>query len=262
MKRFTNDIVDIKRGDTDINKVYRGENLVWESVSISIPMSGLLLYLDAGDVASYPGTGTTWFDLSGNNHDAVLENGADFDNLFAINFDGIDDRVSITHNSVARIGASTPGHTIITWVNNTETNECDIFSTGEGGGIGDTADVLFMIFENKLRGHVWNNDASPEFYDAPDDFGSNNWKMAAQVVNWDISVMTLDLWENDTKVVSEPLFGDVGVSSRTNAYLGTRPFSAFFAGKMSIVLVYDRPLSDVEIQSIYDLTKDRFITQD
>lgn len=30
MKRFTNDIVDIQRGNTDINKVYRGENLVWE----------------------------------------------------------------------------------------------------------------------------------------------------------------------------------------------------------------------------------------
>lgn len=32
MKRFTNDIVDIKRGNTDIQKVYRGENLVWERV--------------------------------------------------------------------------------------------------------------------------------------------------------------------------------------------------------------------------------------
>lgn len=36
MKRFTNDIVDIQRGDADIDKVYRGVNLVWERGSAGI----------------------------------------------------------------------------------------------------------------------------------------------------------------------------------------------------------------------------------
>ena len=51
MKRFTNDIVDIKRGNTDIQKVYRGENLVWERVS---PVDLNLEYLVIGGGGGTP----------------------------------------------------------------------------------------------------------------------------------------------------------------------------------------------------------------
>ena len=34
----------------------------------SIVLSGLALHLDAGNAASYPGSGTTWTDLSGNGY--------------------------------------------------------------------------------------------------------------------------------------------------------------------------------------------------
>lgn len=42
-------------------------------VDASIPVSGtnMLLYLDAGNTASYPGTGTTWYDISGNNNNTT-----------------------------------------------------------------------------------------------------------------------------------------------------------------------------------------------
>lgn len=37
----------------------------------SIARNGLVLHLDAANVKSYPGSGTTWFDLSGNNNNAT-----------------------------------------------------------------------------------------------------------------------------------------------------------------------------------------------
>lgn len=40
--------------------------------SPSIVTSGLVLYLDAGNSASYPGSGSTWFDLSGQNNNLTL----------------------------------------------------------------------------------------------------------------------------------------------------------------------------------------------
>lgn len=51
--------------------------------SITDSTSGLVkgnieLYLDAANPQSYPGTGTTWFDLSGNRRDATLTNGPTF----------------------------------------------------------------------------------------------------------------------------------------------------------------------------------------
>lgn len=45
------------------------------AVSTSIVSTGLQLYLDAGNTSSYPGSGTTWTDLSGNDKNYTLTNG-------------------------------------------------------------------------------------------------------------------------------------------------------------------------------------------
>jgi hypothetical protein len=42
--------------------------------SPSIVMNGLVLCLDAGNSKSYPGSGTTWTDLSGNGNTGTLRN--------------------------------------------------------------------------------------------------------------------------------------------------------------------------------------------
>lgn len=53
--------------------------------------SGLVLHLDAANTRSYPGTGTTWFDLSGNGNNGTLVNGASFNSAGYLSFDGVDD---------------------------------------------------------------------------------------------------------------------------------------------------------------------------
>ena len=55
--------------------------------------SGLVLELDAGNIKSYPTTGTTWFDKSGNANNGTLVNGPTFDtgSLGSIVFDGVND---------------------------------------------------------------------------------------------------------------------------------------------------------------------------
>lgn len=45
----------------------------------SIVSSGLVLNLDAGNIKSYPGSGTSWFDLSGNAINGTLTNNPTFD---------------------------------------------------------------------------------------------------------------------------------------------------------------------------------------
>lgn len=59
----------------------RGPNLI---------TNGLVLYLDAANIKSYPGSGTTWKDLSGNGYNSNLINGPSFESNF-ISFDGIND---------------------------------------------------------------------------------------------------------------------------------------------------------------------------
>lgn len=59
----------------------------------SIVTDGLALCLDAGNPRSYPGTGTTWLDVSGNARNGTLVNGPTYDsaNLGSVKFDGIND---------------------------------------------------------------------------------------------------------------------------------------------------------------------------
>ena len=60
--------------------------------------SGCVLALDAADKFSYPGSGTTWTDLSGNGNTGTLTNGPTFSgaNGGCIVFDGVDDYVELS----------------------------------------------------------------------------------------------------------------------------------------------------------------------
>jgi hypothetical protein len=64
--------------------------------------NGLVLYLDAANRRSYPGSGTTWFDVSGNGNNGTLTNGPTFSsgNGGSIVFDGVNDSVSIPRTNI------------------------------------------------------------------------------------------------------------------------------------------------------------------
>lgn len=54
----------------------------------SIVRNGLVLHLDAANVKSYPGSGTTWTDLSGNGNNLTLSNSPTYSNLSHFSFNG------------------------------------------------------------------------------------------------------------------------------------------------------------------------------
>lgn len=66
----------------------------------SIVTNGLVLSLDAADRNSYPGSGTTWFDLSGNGNNFTLFNGVGYStaNGGSLTFDGTNDYAASTNN--------------------------------------------------------------------------------------------------------------------------------------------------------------------
>jgi hypothetical protein len=63
----------------------------------SVVRDGLVLYLDAANPKSYPGTGANWVDLKGN-YNSTLQNGVTFNsaNKGHFVFDGINDYTQIT----------------------------------------------------------------------------------------------------------------------------------------------------------------------
>ena len=94
--RQTTELSKIYRGSTELNSMYRGATVLWES-AIPVILEGLLVFLDASNISSYPGTGTTWFDLSGNGKNATLVNGPTFNaDPGYIDLDGTNDYISLS----------------------------------------------------------------------------------------------------------------------------------------------------------------------
>ena len=81
----------------------------------SIVSDSLVLCYDAADTFSYPGSGTTWTDLSGNGLNGTLTNGPTFDsgNGGSLVFDGSDDLIRPTANALFNIREQI---TVTAWV--------------------------------------------------------------------------------------------------------------------------------------------------
>ena len=103
------------RGSNTVTKITPDEpaTITIPDLRIRIPkgelaLSGLRLYLDAGNTSSYPGTGTIWSDLSGNGNNGTLENGPTFDsaNGGSIVFDGYDDYVNCGTSNITPLSYS------------------------------------------------------------------------------------------------------------------------------------------------------------
>ena len=64
-----------------------------------IVTNGLVLYLDAANPKSYPGSGNNWYDLTPNNNSGVLTNGPLYNSDMngVIVFDGVNDKVQTTY---------------------------------------------------------------------------------------------------------------------------------------------------------------------
>ena len=82
----------------------------------SIVTNGLVLNLDAANTKSYPGSGTTWSDLSGNRNNGTLTNGPTFsrDGGGSVVLDGIDDNITTINTGGFNVGLN--NFTIGLWI--------------------------------------------------------------------------------------------------------------------------------------------------
>jgi hypothetical protein len=122
MRQNTDKSVIVYNEIDEVSDFYGRDNIVRD---------GLVLDLDAGISASYPGSGTTWTDLSGNGNTGTLTNGPTYSsaNGGSIVFDGTDDVVD-TFNA-----SSLTDMTIEMWIYDTRSSgERDILSYNGNSG--------------------------------------------------------------------------------------------------------------------------------
>ena len=92
----------------------------------------IALALDAGNIKSYSGSGTTWSDLTSNSHDLALINGASYSSTDGglIDFDGANDYATTSGSSTVSINAS-QDFSFDAWIKIDDNGINSIFNIGD-----------------------------------------------------------------------------------------------------------------------------------
>ena len=216
-----------------------------------IVRDGLVLCLDAANPKSYPGSGTTWYDLSGNGNHGTLTNGPTYssDNKGSIVFDGSDDYCSTS----ATIQAATNSNlqTFCGWL------------VGDGALFGSNATsagqfhLRASLASNELTYRVtYYGGAAGEI----DDKVSVTSKSVNNIVIVKTAAEKYDVYFNAIKVMNQVTKkAPVSTNFHPGHYYGNYSnYNAWNGGTVTNYLIYNRALSSSEIAQNFEATRSRF----
>lgn len=230
------------------------------SHSPRIVTNGLVGCWDAGNPKSYPRSGTTWTDLSGQGNTGTLRNSTTYSsvNLGKFVLDGVNQDIDCGNN--ASINFDTGDFTVSIWFRRftNVTNNLRVLSKA---GSNDTADATGAGFS------FYGDDASLTFTVNPTgtrtflggagqfDISLNQWYNAVGLVQRGVSMR---LYKNgDSGITTTAPVGSV--SGSTSLYLGSnRGLNLYWPGEISNVSLYNRALSDSEIKQNFNALRGRF----
>jgi hypothetical protein len=210
---------------------------------------GLVLCLDAANSKSYPGSGTTWTDLSGNGNNGTLVNGVGYSgsNLGSLVFDGVDDSIQTSY------GPQLNDFTVIVWFRST----------------GGTLNYNRIVDKNYVSG-LWigrqNNIANSwggGVLESSSPFGryitlpDNQWNMIVSRRQG----TTHTIYGNGITNSASGTVSSSALSTTTFAfgnYSGANNVQRL-TGNIAQVSIYNRALTASEIQQNFNATKSRYI---
>jgi len=231
----------------------------------SIVTEGLVLALDAANVKSYPGTGTTWSDLSGNGYNATLINGATIDNgsaeleYAAAVADGSNDLIRIENTAVSALGSPL---TYTCWFRiKSEGYTNQILSLMGTSGTSPTGTGLALhIGASSRQLRLWviaydsNGNQKQLGRTSGPQLELDRWYMASFTHEGSESKIFLN---NELDFQSSNVDGLL--TSTTDRFtIGLNRIYWHFGGYISDVKVYSKALTPSEILQNYNATKSRF----
>ena len=232
------------------------------SLETGICKRGLRLHMDSGLKESYPGTGTTWYDLSGYGHNGTI-NGATFSGG-DMNFDGTDDYVNIGAPSDLSLGASGAGVTIEAWIYAQENSDsyAGIFGSGQ---VADTTHSRYLLGYTStsaaFRLDVSNGSFRPEI-----GYTFNTWNKWYHLVgtwNGRANRDGFGLYVNNYRVLAgeHPTYTTIG--SYKTWRIGTDKYGVDnggrrFTGKINIVRAYARGFTKEDVSRNFNAQRSRF----
>jgi len=232
----------INAGDTTYYQAKRG-----------IVQDGLVLNLDAAVDASYPGNGTTWYDLAGSNS-GTLTNGPTFDsaNGGGIVFDGTDDYIAGGDTSDVNNHCSLA----VWWI-----------ATGPPTNNDGAGAMLFAQSPSLAHGiglsHSWVNKTVQFSVIVNQALYTSGSTAPQNTINYVIAThdgSTQKIYLNGQLSTSRS-YSNSPVVSNPSYRIGKWGYSSYqrnLQGKIYSVALYNRALTAAEVLQNYNATKGRF----
>jgi prepilin-type N-terminal cleavage/methylation domain-containing protein len=227
----------------------------------STPMPGPcpVLYLDAGILTSYPGTGTSWYDLSAKGNTGVMCNCTTYNsaNNGSLVFNGTSSSVTVADPSSGGLDFGTGSFTVDAWLKFSAygPDYRDLIYKGAPSGVSGwrfgmtTTGIPHMLI------------GDPTVYKESDlgttSVGLNAWHYLAIVYNR--SSNTAVGYIDGTKVGSASISTVTGVVDNASPVLiGDGTALAWYNGQISIVGIRNTALSDNDIKNNFNTLRSRY----
>jgi hypothetical protein len=240
---------------------FQNESLVAINLfdKFDIVQNGLQLWLDAGNTASYPGSGTTWTDLSGNSYNATLVNTPTFSstNGGEFDFNGTDEYATIYTLPGTLFTSNWTMQFWVKWDNiisdkclfsqGTATNNSGLHLITRSSGVtGNQPRYVFAMF---------NNDESTTTLAT-----TSSYVFLTFIYN--SSTYEKQVYINDTLSTAYASVENQYLATNSNAEIGRLGWSGtninYFDGQLAQIYMYNRILTSDEINQNYNNGKGRY----
>lgn len=200
-----------------------------------------LLHYDAGNTSSYPGSGTTVTDLSGNGYTGTLQNGTAYDsaNGGSFSFDGVNDKISLSGPALSG------SYTVFMWIYPIAS---DTYGTLFGDNIGNAGLWIRGDTGNKGKIDFYVNVSGPSHL-TNFTLDYNTWNHFALVV----TPTSTKFYKNG--VVDTNVYGSLGF---TPAAMGDDSASESFQGKIALVKALTPAATSADVLADFNANKTRF----
>ena len=203
-------------------------------VGPDIVQDGLVAVFDAGSTRSYPGTGTVWYNLIGSVNGTLSATSIGTTTAGVMTFDGVDDKITISLASLA-----STDYTVIGVAQRPTSNSGRLISANNNWLLGH-----WSTGSRKHYAVGWvctntYNDANTHIFCATGDISADTYKFLDDNVDYTTS--------------------STGGSAGPNGFsLGVLNSYEWGVGTITLLLVYNRVLTDAEIDQNFNAQKNRF----
>ena len=234
------------------NKIVLSNPFTYEEPAMGYVTDGLIWYVDADDTNSYPGTGTAVYDISGQDLEASLQNGASYSAVSSsFSFDGTNDLLRTTGS----FSVSLSEKTLLAWV------KLDNISQTGGGVIGvqGPSTVFDTITYNETsQGWGYGSDFfNRTFWTGVTETSTQDWVMITGV--YASGTNGYKMYRQD-QLIGQGTESVYSFSTGVYYQMGVRVvgFSTYLDGYIPVGMVYNRALTADEITQNYNYFKGRF----